>query len=74
MPATVANALSTQEKLIRARAAAAKLALLSSEQKNAILQAMADAIEAHAKSILCGEPERFGKLPASKAPCATACC
>ncbi len=52
MPATVANALSTQEKLIRSRAAAAKLALLSSEQKNAILHAMADAIESHAKSIL----------------------
>jgi glutamate-5-semialdehyde dehydrogenase len=52
MPATVANALSTQEKLIRARAAAANLALLSSEQKNAMLRAMADAIESHAKSIL----------------------
>lgn len=52
MPATVANALSTQDKLIRARAAAAKLALLSSEQKNAMLRAMADAIESHAKSIL----------------------
>jgi glutamate-5-semialdehyde dehydrogenase len=52
MPATVASALSTQEKLIRSRAAAAKLALLSSEQKNAMLRAMADAIGAHAKSIL----------------------
>ncbi len=52
MPATVANALSTREKLIRARATAAKLALLSSEQKNTMLRAMADAIEAHAKSIL----------------------
>jgi len=51
MPATVASA-STQEKLVRARAAAAKLALLSSEQKNAMLRAMANAIEAHAKSIL----------------------
>jgi glutamate-5-semialdehyde dehydrogenase len=52
MPATVANALSTQGKLIRARAAAAKLALLSSEQKNAMLQAMADAIESQAENIL----------------------
>jgi glutamate-5-semialdehyde dehydrogenase len=52
MPATVANALSTQEKLIRARAATAGLALLSSEQKSAMLHAMADAIETHAKSIL----------------------
>jgi glutamate-5-semialdehyde dehydrogenase len=52
MPATAANALSTREKLIRARTAAARLALLSSEQKNAMLHAMADAIETHAKSIL----------------------
>jgi glutamate-5-semialdehyde dehydrogenase len=52
MPAAVASAFSTQEKLIRARAAAAKLTLLSSEQKNAMLQAMANAIEVHAKSIL----------------------
>jgi glutamate-5-semialdehyde dehydrogenase len=52
MPATVVGALSTQEKLIRARAAAARLALLSSEQKNAMLQGMADAIENQAKSIL----------------------
>jgi glutamate-5-semialdehyde dehydrogenase len=52
MPATVGNALSTQEKLIRGRAAAARLALLSSEQKNTMLRAMADAIESQAKSIL----------------------
>jgi glutamate-5-semialdehyde dehydrogenase len=52
MPATVASALSTQEKLIRARAAATTLALLSSEQKNAMLRAMADAIASHTKSIL----------------------
>ena len=52
MPAMIANAPSTKEMLIRARAAAAKLALLSSEQKNAMLHAMADAIESHAKSIL----------------------
>jgi glutamate-5-semialdehyde dehydrogenase len=52
MPATVASAFSTQEKLIRARAAAVKLALLSSEQKNAMLQGMANAIESNAKSIL----------------------
>jgi glutamate-5-semialdehyde dehydrogenase len=52
MPTTVANALSTHEKLVRARAASASLALLSSEQKNAMLHAMANAIESHAKSIL----------------------
>ncbi len=52
MPAVVASLVSTQEKLLRARAAAAKLALLSSEQKNALLLAMADAIESQSKSIL----------------------
>jgi glutamate-5-semialdehyde dehydrogenase len=52
MPTTVANALSTHQKLVRARAASASLALLSSEQKNAMLHAMANAIESHAKSIL----------------------
>jgi glutamate-5-semialdehyde dehydrogenase len=52
MPAPVASVLSTQEKLIRARTAATALALLFSEQKNAMLRAMADAIESHAKSIL----------------------
>src|ERR1700676_851931 len=43
---------STQEKLLRARAASAKLALLSTEEKNAILLAIAGAIEANEKSIL----------------------
>jgi glutamate-5-semialdehyde dehydrogenase len=52
MPATAAKALSTREKLIRARTAAARLALLSSEQKDAMLREMATAIERHAKSIL----------------------
>jgi glutamate-5-semialdehyde dehydrogenase len=52
MSATAAKALSTHEKLVRARVAAASLALLSSEQKNAMLHAMANAIESHAKSIL----------------------
>jgi glutamate-5-semialdehyde dehydrogenase len=50
--ATSANALSTQEKLRRARAAAAKLALLSTADKNGLLLAIADAIEAHGESIL----------------------
>src|ERR1700676_1769390 len=43
---------STQEKLLRARAASAKLALLSTEEKNALLLAIAGAIEANEKSIL----------------------
>src|SRR5437879_11735822 len=52
MATTVANTASTQEKLLRARAAAAKLAQLSTEQKNALLLAIADAVEAHEKDIL----------------------
>jgi glutamate-5-semialdehyde dehydrogenase len=52
MATTVANTASTQEKLLRARAASAKLAQLSTEQKNALLLAIADAVEAHEKDIL----------------------
>jgi len=56
MPATVSTAAarntSTQEKLLRARAASAKLALLSTEEKNALLLAIATAIEAQGKKIL----------------------
>jgi glutamate-5-semialdehyde dehydrogenase len=52
MATTVANTASTQEKLLRARAAAAKLAQLPTEQKNALLLAIADAVEAHEKEIL----------------------
>jgi glutamate-5-semialdehyde dehydrogenase len=43
---------STPEKLLRARAASARLALLSTSEKNGILQAAADAIEAHEQRIL----------------------
>jgi glutamate-5-semialdehyde dehydrogenase len=42
----------TQEKLIRARAASAKLALLSTDVKNAILLAVADALESHERETL----------------------
>ena len=52
MATTLANTASTQEKLLRARAASAKLAQLSTEQKNALLLAIADAVEAHEKDIL----------------------
>ena len=52
MATTVANTASTQEKLLRARAASAKLAQLSTEQKNALLLAIADAVEEHEKDIL----------------------
>ncbi len=44
--------MSTQQKLERARAAAATLALLSTEEKNALLLAIAGAIEANVDSIL----------------------
>jgi len=49
---TITSVSSTQEKLLRAREAAAKLALLSTTEKNALLLAMADAIESNAQSIL----------------------
>ncbi|SRR5258708_5675569 len=52
MATTLIHAASTQEKLLRARAASVKLALLSTEEKNALLLAIADAIEAQEKSIL----------------------
>jgi len=52
MPATTASAASTHEKLLRARAASARLAMLSTEEKNALLRAIADAVQSHEKSIL----------------------
>jgi glutamate-5-semialdehyde dehydrogenase len=52
MSATVTTAASTQEKLLRARPASAQLALLSTGEKNALLLAMAAAIEANEKNIL----------------------
>jgi glutamate-5-semialdehyde dehydrogenase len=51
MATFIANA-STQEKLLRARAASAVLALFSTEEKNKLLLAIADAVEANEKSIL----------------------
>jgi glutamate-5-semialdehyde dehydrogenase len=52
MAATPIAASSTQEKLLRGRGASATLALLSTEEKNALLMAIADAIEANEGSIL----------------------
>ncbi len=52
MATTITNSASTQEKLLRAREAATKLALLSTEEKNGLLLAIADAIESEAASIL----------------------
>ena len=57
MAATLTTAVSTQEKLRRARAASAKLALLSTEEKNGLLAAIADAIEGNEKSILAANRE-----------------
>jgi glutamate-5-semialdehyde dehydrogenase len=52
MTTTITNAASTREKLLRAREASAKLALLSTDQKNTLLLAIADAIEAQTQAIL----------------------
>src|SRR6201993_717297 len=52
MAATLTTAASTQKKLLRPRAASAKLELLSTEEKNALLLAIANEIEANEKSIL----------------------
>jgi glutamate-5-semialdehyde dehydrogenase len=52
MSATLTTAASTQEKLLRARAASTRLALLSTAEKNALLLAIADAIEANEKNVL----------------------
>lgn len=52
MPTLATTASSTQEKLLRARAASAKLAQLTTEDKNALLTSIADALESHHKEIL----------------------
>ena len=57
MAATLTTAASTQEKLLRARDASSKLALLSTGEKNALLRAIADAIETNEKSILAANRE-----------------
>ena len=57
MATTLANTASTQEKLLRARAACAKLAQLSTDEKNAILLAIADAVELRQRDILAANRE-----------------
>ncbi|MFZ0805304.1 MAG: glutamate-5-semialdehyde dehydrogenase [Candidatus Sulfotelmatobacter sp.] len=52
MTATLTTTFSTQDKLLRARAASAHLALLSTAEKNALLLAIADALEAHEEDAL----------------------
>lgn len=57
MATTITSASSTQQKLLRARAAAAQLALLSTQEKDALLLAMADAIAANVRNILAANRE-----------------
>jgi glutamate-5-semialdehyde dehydrogenase len=57
MAATLATPVSTREMLLRARAASSKLALLSTEEKNALLLAIAEAIDANSQAILTANRE-----------------
>jgi glutamate-5-semialdehyde dehydrogenase len=57
MATTITNSASTQERLLRAREASAKLALLSTDEKNALLLAIADAIDAQHETILAANRE-----------------
>jgi glutamate-5-semialdehyde dehydrogenase len=57
MATILTSTASTQEKLLRAREASAKLALLSTAEKNALLLAIADAVEAASESILSANRE-----------------
>ncbi|MFY9742114.1 MAG: glutamate-5-semialdehyde dehydrogenase [Candidatus Sulfotelmatobacter sp.] len=57
MATTVANPVSTREKLLRAREAAATLALIPTSEKNALLLAIAAALETHSESILQANSE-----------------
>jgi glutamate-5-semialdehyde dehydrogenase len=57
MAMSIANLASTQEKLLRASAASARLALLSTSEKNSLLVAVAAAIEAQSRSILTANRE-----------------
>ncbi|MDQ1390755.1 MAG: glutamate-5-semialdehyde dehydrogenase [Acidobacteriaceae bacterium] len=57
MATTTANPISTQERLLRAREASAKLALFSTDEKNHLLLAIADAIEKQSEIILAANHE-----------------
>ena len=57
MATTIAKPIPTQERLLRARDASAKLALLSTNEKNALLSAIADAIETQSQAILSANRE-----------------
>ena len=51
MATVVPDVLSSHEKMQRAREAAFRLAAFTTAEKNALLQAMADAIEANADAV-----------------------
>jgi glutamate-5-semialdehyde dehydrogenase len=55
--ATSVQSLSTHDKLLRAQKASARMAQLTTAEKNAILQAMADAITANSASIIAANQE-----------------
>jgi glutamate-5-semialdehyde dehydrogenase len=57
MATTVANQASTRDRLLRARNAASKLAMLPTSDKNALLLAIADTIERRTESILAANCE-----------------
>jgi glutamate-5-semialdehyde dehydrogenase len=57
MNVAASTSLSTRDKLLRARIAAAVLALLSTEEKNRLLLAIADGLEAHENQILAANAE-----------------
>ena len=57
MATTITKPISTQERLLRAREASAKLALLSTDEKNHLLLAIADAIELQSEAILAANRE-----------------
>lgn len=57
MATILTTAASTSHKLLRARAASARLAQLSTAEKNALLLAIADALEANESSILAANRE-----------------
>src|SRR5580700_6183757 len=52
MTSIAATSLSTRDKLLRARAASSQLVQLSTDQKNAILMAMADSLETNVEGII----------------------
>src|SRR6202521_4965530 len=67
MATTATTPTPTREKRVRAREAAARLAQLSTVQKNALLLVMADAIEANQQSILDTNSEDIESLGLSGA-------